>query len=146
MFGFNQNKSAETELKHLRAELASVKGEKQEKKAKRIMNKIIRVQLFRFQNTIELWKTAIEDFENVQFPINEDLIRVYNDAVLDAHLSALLELRKQKTTGSEFKIVDESGEKNDDETALVEKQWFVDAMNHAFFAVRRSYRQRFQIR
>lgn len=112
-------------------ELKFVQAKDTDKKSRRIMNKVLHDQLFRFHNTISLWKTAIEEFENPQFPMNVDLIRVYNDAVLDAHLSALIETRKQKTTGSDFKIVDENGEEIEEQTALVDKQWFVDAMGHA---------------
>ena len=108
-----------------------VQTKETDKKAKRIMNKVLQDQLFRFHNTISLWKTAVEEFENPQFPMNVDLIRVYNDAVLDGHLSALIESRKQKTTGSDFKIVDDKGDEIEEQTAMIEKQWFMDAMNHA---------------
>ena len=127
-------KALETQISHLRTELENVKNDQSKQgrtKAKRIMNKIIHNQLYRFHNSISLWKSAIEDFENPYYPLNEDLIRVYNDAVLDAHLYALIEARKQKTTGSDFKIVDEKGEEIEDQTAMIDKQWFADAMSHA---------------
>ena len=95
-------KALETQISHLRTELENVKNDQSKQgrtKAKRIMNKIIHNQLYRFHNSISLWKSAIDDFENPYYPLNEDLIRVYNDAVLDAHLYALIEARKQKTTG-----------------------------------------------
>ena len=134
MAKYKNIKAKDTEIKFLRSELENLKEDNSKtgnKKAKRIMNKIIHNQLFRFHNSISLWKSAIEDFENPYYPLNEDLIRVYNDAVLDPHLSALMESRKKKTTGSDFKIVDEKGEEIDDQTKMIDKQWFVDAMSIA---------------
>ena len=126
---------ADAELIHLRAELSESKKNNDEKKSKRIMNKIVHVQLYRFHNSIDLWKSGIDNFENVAYPTNEELIRVYNDAVLDAHLTALIESRKKKTTGSEFKIVDDKMEEIPGETEQLAGQWFVDAMSHALDSV-----------
>lgn len=131
----NKNiKAIDTQIQLLRSELEKVKEDNSKKgaaKSKRIMNKIIHNQLYRFHNSIALWKSAIEDFENPYYPLNEDLIRLYNDAVLDAHLSALMESRKQKTIGADFKVVDENGEEIQEQTNLIDKQWFIDALNIA---------------
>tara|TARA_R110002020_G_scaffold186872_2_gene384976 strand:- start:899 stop:3826 length:2928 start_codon:yes stop_codon:yes gene_type:complete len=129
------SKGTDTELKHLKSALNEAVTSEDKKKSKRIMNKIVRVQLFRFHNTIDLWKTGIDNFENTTYPTNEELIRVYNDAVLDAHLTALMESRKKKTTGSEFKIVNDELEEIDDQTALLKNQWFTDAMSAALDSI-----------
>ena len=129
------NPGIDEEIKHLKSALAESVNEGDKKKSKRIMNKIIHVQLFRFQNSIQLWKTGIDNFENVQYPTNEELIRVYNDAVLDAHLTALMEARKRKTTGADFKIVDDNLDEIDDQTEKFKSQWFVDAMNYALDSI-----------
>ena len=125
----------DAELKHLKSALSDSISKEQTTKSKRIMNKIVHVQLYRFYNSIDLWKSGIDNFENTTYPTNEELIRVYNDAVLDAHLTALMESRKKKTTGSEFKIVNTESEEIKDQTELLKNQWFIDSMTAALDSV-----------
>lgn len=129
------NPSADAELQHLKSALDEAKKKGDKTKSKRIMNKIVHIQLYRFHNTIDLWKQGILNFEDVTYPTNEDLITVYNDAVLDAHLTALIESRKKKTTGAEFKIVDDKGDEITDQSEKLSGQWFTDAISHALDSI-----------
>ena len=94
------------------------------RQAKKVFGKAVRMQLFRFQNQISLWKLGIEQFEDISYPTNENLIRVYNDAVLDSHLAAIMDARKSKTLSKDFKFVDEEGEEVTDTTKLFSTPWF----------------------
>lgn len=105
------------------------------RKSKDIDDKSIRVQLFRFMNSIELYKIAVTNFENTVFPTNEELIRVYNDVVLDSHVFALMEARKQKVLSKDFKVVDEDGEELTEETDLLTSTWFMDSLNLALDSI-----------
>ena len=105
------------------------------RKSRKISKKVMEQQLHRFQNSISLWKIAIDDFENVQFPTNEELIRVDNDAVLDAHLSAIIGVRKDKTLSKEFKLVDKNLNEDLEATKLIQTQWFRDCVSFALDSV-----------
>jgi len=99
-------------------------------KSKRIGKKVIKQQLFRFNKQIDNWKLGINCFEDVHHPTTETIISVYNDVVIDAHLSAALDNRISKTSSKDFKIVDEKGEELD-ETAIFQAQWFRDFMRYS---------------
>lgn len=104
-------------------------------KSKKIIQQVYNEQLYRFQNSISLWKQAITDFESKQNPTNEELIRVYNDALLDAHLTALIEVRKGKTLSADFKIIDEKGKEIEDQTDLLNSIWFNQCLSFALDSI-----------
>lgn len=105
-------------------------GEKEETaKSKKLISEVVHIQLTRFQNSIRLWKIGIDNFEDTFYPTSEELIRVYNDAVLDSHLCAIIEARKMKTLSKDFKFVDENKEEDTETTEIFESEWFRDFLN-----------------
>jgi SPP1 gp7 family putative phage head morphogenesis protein len=101
--------------------------EEPQKKAKRIQKKTIKQQMFRFNKQIDTWKLGINCFEDVFNSTTETIIGVYNDVVIDAHLSASMDTRATKTTSKDFKVIDENGEEME-ETEIFQSQWFRDFM------------------
>lgn len=101
------------------------------RKPQRIASRTIPQQLLRFNQEISNWKLGIDCFEDVHSPTSVELIRVYNDMVIDSHLTACMELRKAKTLGKDFKIIDDNGEEITEETKLLNKVWFKDMVNFA---------------
>lgn len=97
-----------------------------EKKAKRLSKKIIKQQIYRFNQELSNWKTGVDAFEDPHNSTTVDLIRVYNDIVIDAHLSAAIEARINRTTSKDFKVIDDSGEEIEEETLLFSAPWFRD--------------------
>lgn len=105
-------------------------GEQKEKaKSKKLISAVVKMQLTRFQNTIQLWKNGIDAFEDTFYPTNEDLIRVYNDCLLDAHLCAIIEARKAKTLSKDFKFVDDQKEEIQEVTEIFQTEWFREFLN-----------------
>ena len=98
--------------------------EEPKKDAQRLSKKVIKQQMYRFNQELRDWKIGVNNFEDPFNPITVDLIRVYNDIVIDAHLSAAIESRIIRTTSKDFKIVDEKGEEVDDETGIFSAPWF----------------------
>ena len=94
------------------------------KKAKDIGDKVIKQQLYRFNQELKNWKLGVDNFEDNFSPTTVELIRVYNDIVIDAHLSASMDARISKTTSKDFKIVDEDGEELKDESYYFSAPWF----------------------
>ena len=72
------------------------------KKAKDIGDKVIKQQLYRFNQELKNWKLGVDNFEDNFSPTTVELIRVYNDIVIDAHLSAAMDARISKTTSKDF--------------------------------------------
>lgn len=107
------------------------------RKAREIMSKVVNVQLTRFGQEISDWKNGISAWEDPDNPQTVDLIRVYNDLVLDPHLTAAMETRKSRTLSKDYKVVNEEGEENDEETDIFNSIWFRDyvkmALDSRFF-------------
>lgn len=99
-------------------------------KTRRLLKKEIQLQLFRFSTSISSWKQGITDFEDTFQPTNEELIRSYNDAVIDSHLSALIGVRKDKVLSKDYKFVDSSMNENEETTLTMSSQWFRDCMSY----------------
>ena len=107
------------------------KNKKEEVKAERIAKKVVEQQLTRFGMELSNWKTGIDNWEDTSHPTTEELIRVYNDIVLDPHLSAVMDVRKSKTLSKEYKIVDDKGEEIYEESAIFNSTWFRDFLKLA---------------
>jgi len=95
-------------------------------KAKKVKNKVIAQQLYRFNQELNDWKIGVSNWEDPFNPITVDLIRVYNDLVIDSHLSALMEARISKTLSKDYKVKNDKGEEIDDETEIFNSLWFRD--------------------
>ena len=101
------------------------------KSAQKLTKKTVPEQLYRFNSELKTWKNAVTEFEDVYHPINEDLIRIYNDITIDAHLSAAIEARISRTTSKDFKVVDEKGEELQNESEIFNSLWFRDFIKFA---------------
>lgn len=88
-------------------------------------------QIYRIRQDIQKWRTAITSAENIFNPQRYTLYQVYQDVVLDAHLTAAMQQRKNLTLGRNFKIVDKSGKENEEKTQLIQKKWFRDFLDLA---------------
>lgn len=88
-------------------------------------------QIYRIRQDIQRWRTAIASAENIFNPQRYTLYQVYQDVVLDAHLTAAMQQRKNLTLGRNFKIVDKSGKENEEKTQLIQKKWFCDFLDLA---------------
>lgn len=79
--------------------------------------------------TIKKWLLAWAEAENIYLPRRHSLIDVYDMAMLDLHLSGVIENRKNKVIGEPFYLF-----KNDkidkDITKNLKQKWFSDFINH----------------
>jgi SPP1 gp7 family putative phage head morphogenesis protein len=101
------------------------------KQAERIEKKTIRQQMYRFNQELKSWKSGVSNFEDPYNPICVDLIRVYNDVIIDAHLSASIDSRIIRTTSKDFKVVDDKNEELNEETEIFTSPWFRDFLRLA---------------
>jgi SPP1 gp7 family putative phage head morphogenesis protein len=101
------------------------------RKAREIMRKVVNVQLTRFGQEINDWKNGLDSWEDVDNPQTVELVRVYNDLVLDPHLTAAMEARKARTLSKDFKICNEDGEEIPEESDIFNSLWFRDYIKYA---------------
>jgi len=78
----------------------------------------------RRKQDIGTWRKATIAAERLLHPNRTQLLTLYKDVDLDAHLTAIIQVRKNAILGSEFIVVDEKGETDDKKTALLQKKWF----------------------
>lgn len=92
-------------------------------RVKRIIQKP-QQQIYRIRQDIAKWRTAVTSAENITNPQRYTLYQVYNDVVLDAHLTACMQQRKNLTLSKSFCVVGKDGKKNEEKTKLIETKWF----------------------
>jgi phage gp29-like protein len=99
--------------------------------AKRIKKMTAVQQMYRFNQELNSWKNGVIAFEDEYNSTTVDLIRVYNDIVIDAHLTAAIENRISHVLSKDFKICDESDNEIDIESDIFEAAWFRDFIRYA---------------
>ena len=104
------------------------KEDVQKRKAKTIVKEKVREQLFRTNQQINHWRDALQIAEDVERPDRTELMRVYQDIVLDEHLGAVMEQRILKAISDKWFIYNEDGEVNEDLSDLLDCEWFDDFM------------------
>lgn len=99
---------------------------------KAIITKKISYQntLARTKQDIATWRSALQSAESLQYPNRAELYRLYKDVVLDAHLTSLIETRKNAILSSNFIVTKKDKEKTD-KTEFIKKKWFYDFVNLA---------------
>lgn len=73
---------------------------------------------------IGAWRAAWQRAIDVQNPNRCALLDIYTDVAIDMHLTGCVGQRKGFVSKRGFKLVDKSGKKNDEMTALFETEWF----------------------
>jgi len=86
-------------------------------------------QVYRVRQDILKWRNAITAAESIQNPQRYYLYQVYNDVVLDAHLTACIQQRKNLTLSTSFCVVDKNGKEDEKKTELIETKWFRDFLD-----------------
>lgn len=89
-------------------------------------------QVYRIRQDIQKWRNAIATAENYFNPQRYNLYQVYTDVVLDAHLTACMQQRKNLTLSRNFKVVDKQGKENEQKTELIKNKWFRDFLDLSF--------------
>lgn len=82
------------------------------------------VQLQRIRHDIDLWRQAVVEAEQAFYPHRVRMQRMYIDTVLNGHVSACMQRRKDLTLLKDFKICDVEGKEDNQWTKIFKKQWF----------------------
>lgn len=84
----------------------------------------MKTQIFRLQKDVGDYRTAVIVAENWLNPQRYLLYQVYQNIIIDSHLSAVLEQRKNLTLQKSFRIVDETGNEVEDKLGFLNSTWF----------------------
>jgi Protein of unknown function (DUF935) len=93
------------------------------------------IQLMRYRQDVASWRNAIDIAERAYFPQRVELMRLYYDTILNGHVSACIEKRRNLTRLRDFRIVDKQGNENEEWTKYFRKKWFRDFVQHTTDAV-----------
>jgi len=104
------------------------------KRPNRLLDKIIKQSSFRARKDINAWRTALTRAENVETPRRDLLLNVYDEIMLDAHLSAEIQKRTLAVTGATYHLYNADGTINDNST-LIETSWFIDFLRMAMDSI-----------
>lgn len=128
-FGFNTNNiGTSTNL--------SVKKNDPVAVAKNLSNYISPVQLMRLRTDVSMWRDSIAEAEKAYYPFRVKMQRVYIDTVLNGHVFALIERRKDLTLLRKFKVCDAKGVENEELTQyFIDATWFGDFLNYTLDAM-----------
>lgn len=85
---------------------------------------IMNDQLSRLRQDISMWRSAVNEMEASFFPHRVKVQQLFQDTVLNGHVSSCMEKRKDLTLLKEFEIVNDKGEESEDLTKLFRKDWF----------------------
>ncbi|MCK5615326.1 DUF935 family protein [Candidatus Pacearchaeota archaeon] len=98
------------------------------------LDTIIAEQLDRVTRTIDKWRTNVDAAEDIDNPDRQELMEMFRDFVDDYQLWATMQSRTNKAISGSFKIMDEKGEEDEEETKkFMDPQgfplpWFRDFM------------------
>lgn len=95
-------------------------------------------QLYRTRQDIASWLSALRSAESIYNPNRTQLYRLYKDIVLDAHVSACIDQRKNLVKSLEF-YIELNDEENEELTKLIETKWFRDFMDYALDSIYYGY-------
>ena len=99
-----------------------------------IRKQLTSYQLSLISQELKDWKMARVNALSVENPNRIKLYQVYEDIMIDAHLTAIIESRILRVIRSPFRIVNQDGEKQEDLTKLLQAPWMRAFMVEAMMA------------
>ncbi len=106
------------------------------KRPNKLVDKLVASNTARAKKDIQQWRSALQQAEGVENPKRTLLYRLYQELVLDAHLSAEMQKRTLAVTGSAFSIyLQKDGTAATEKTELLHRPWFFDFLTLAMESV-----------
>jgi hypothetical protein len=118
-------------LKEKESELNSIKNVKDQKVGKKqlVSSTIPHITtLYRIQSDLTTFSNALIYAQNILNPNRTELFRLYNDIMLDAHLTSVIATRKATILSAEFMFTKE-GKEDKELSSVFKTKWFYDFLN-----------------
>ena len=100
-----------------------------------IMDEVMKLQMFQIRVDLNRWTAAINQAESLLLPDRTEMMQVYKDITLDAHLSGVMNAIKNKIKGKEYQLIDSKGNENEEAYTIFEQQWFLDWIDYVVESV-----------
>ena len=91
--------------------------------------------LNRIRQDVSTWRDAMREAEAGQFPHRVKMQRLFVDTVLNGHVSACIEKRKNLTLLRDIEVYNPDESENEELEALFETEWFRQFMSYALDAI-----------
>ena len=82
------------------------------------------VQLQRVRHDVQMWRQACAEAEQAWYPHRVRMQRLFIDTVLNGHVAACMDKRRNLTLLKDFKLCNELGEEDEKATKLLKTKWF----------------------
>lgn len=129
IFGIRISKEGVYNVAKREASLLDARNIAREKKEQRqqandIRKGVVKGIFTRVAQGIKDWQNATLIAESIVSPNNTELIRVYRDIEIDAHLWALMRTIQLKVISTKFFVYNEAGEIDEESTKKLQQKWF----------------------
>lgn len=84
------------------------------------------ISIYRQKQDLATYKSAVLSAENYLNPNRYPLLQIYVNIVIDSHLTAVIQQRKNLTLSKKFQVLNPDGKINEEKTKLLQKAWFRD--------------------
>lgn len=91
-------------------------------------------QLYRGTTDIATYKSAVTSAESLINPNRKQLLTIYKNIELDAHLTAAVSQRKNLTLSKDFEVY-VNDEENEDLEVIINQKWFRDFLDYSLDSV-----------
>src|SRR5690349_19165609 len=106
---------------------------------KNLNNYISKVQLERIRQDIFTWRASLVAAENAWYPQRVPMQIVFQDTVLNGHVAACMERRKDLTLLRDFVVCSADGTVSEDWTNFFKTDWFSLWVNYGLDALAYGY-------
>lgn len=94
------------------------------------------VQLVRTLQDIQTYQTAVRSAENIQAPNRINLLRLYQDVVIDAQVSTVMASRKNAILSRSFNLLNKNGEIDLEKTKLLNRgDWLYKFIDYSLDSI-----------
>lgn len=106
------------------------------KPSEQVITRLVERYNSRSRKDITSWRNALRQAENKETPRRVLLQNLYDDLVLDNHLSALMQARKMKLLSQKFKLVNkQTGLEDKEKARLFHSAWFYQFMDQVLDSI-----------
>jgi hypothetical protein len=107
----------------------------QESNNKNLGSKIMPLQLQRIKQDTLTWREGIEEAERAYIPFRVKMQETFVDTILNGHVSACIERRKDLTLLRDWQICNPDGSVNEDVELILNSAWFNKFMSFSLDAL-----------
>jgi len=102
-----------------------------------VSNYIFPMYLSRIKQDIGTWRAAIVEAERpvYSYPYRVRMQQLFQDTVLNAHVTACMEVRKHMVMQKDYHLVNKDGVVNEEWTKWAKKEWMMDMMSYGLDAI-----------